>query len=33
MTNENADLAELANRHLWGQFSSLGRSVDGMTVI
>ena len=33
MTSENAELAELANRHLWGQFSSLGRSVDGMTVI
>ena len=33
MTSENAGLAELANRHLWGQFSSLGRSVDGMTVI
>ena len=22
MTNENAELAELANRHLWGQFSA-----------
>ena len=33
MTSENAELAELANRHLWGQFSSLGRSVDGMTVV
>ena len=29
----NEELAALANRHLWGQFSSLGKSVDGMTVI
>ena len=33
MTTSNLDLADLANRHLWGQFSSLGKSVDGMTVI
>ena len=26
-------LAEGADRHLWGQFSSLGRSVDGMPII
>ena len=33
MSTSNQDLAALANRHLWGQFSSLGKSVDGMTVI
>ena len=29
----NVDLAQQADRHLWGHFSSLGRSVDGMPII
>ncbi|MGI9607411.1 MAG: aspartate aminotransferase family protein [Acidimicrobiales bacterium] len=31
--NDSASLAALANRHVWGHFSSLGRSVDGMPII
>ena len=27
------DLATQADRHLWGHFSALGRSVDGMPII
>lgn len=33
MTSSNVELAEQADRHLWGHFSSLGRSVDGMPII
>ena len=33
MNASNSELAEQANRHLWGHFSSLGRSVDGMPII
>lgn len=29
----NIELAQQADRHLWGHFSSLGRSVDGMPII
>lgn len=32
-SQENISLAEQADRHLWGHFSSLGRSVDGMPII
>ena len=27
------DLDDLAQRHLWGHFSVLGRSVDGMRIM
>ncbi len=30
---ELAELAELADRHLWGHFSSLSRGVDGLPII
>lgn len=33
MTSSNVELAEQADRHLWGHFSSLGRSIDGMPII
>ena len=33
MASSNVDLAQQADRHLWGHFSSLGRSVDGMPII
>ncbi len=29
----DVELAQQADRHLWGHFSSLGRSVDGMPII
>ncbi|MCP3936401.1 MAG: aspartate aminotransferase family protein [Actinomycetia bacterium] len=32
-TTANRTLGKLADRHLWGHFSSLGSSVDGMPVI
>ena len=32
-SDTNFALAEQADRHLWGHFSSLGRSVDGMPII
>jgi len=33
VASSNVDLAQQADRHLWGHFSSLGRSVDGMPII
>ncbi|MGI9623385.1 MAG: aspartate aminotransferase family protein [Acidimicrobiales bacterium] len=33
MTNNHDDLASLADRHLWGHFSSIGNAVDGMHII
>ena len=33
MTDNHQRLADLARRHLWGQFSVLGNEVDGMHVI
>ena len=30
---QNLELAAQADRHLWGHFSSLGRSIDGMPII
>ncbi len=30
---KHAELAELADRHLWGHFSSLGHAVDGLRII
>lgn len=30
---EHQELAKLADRHLWGHFSSLGKSVDGLRII
>lgn len=33
MATSNVELATQADRHLWGHFSSLGRSVDGMPII
>ena len=32
-SSANVDLEAQADRHLWGHFSSLGRSIDGMPII
>lgn len=32
-TPPHAELAEMADRHVWGHFSALGKSIDGMTII
>ena len=32
-SSANVELALQADRHLWGHFSSLGRSIDGMPII
>jgi len=33
ISTANTELAAQADRHLWGHFSSLGRSIDGMPII